>query len=196
MKWLTSRQALADNAQFIQFAILKYNLTKETKWIAIGGSYSGPWNTFQDFKINISRLPFRLDASNLPQPCSRRSLQLRPCPTYCRLFSWAANYSNLLTVPPEYYSIASDDLRKVSEECWGATDEAFNTVVEIHRTEEGRDRLKKELNLCHMVPKSQDGMVVLEILDKFKSIVRYTELYYSTPSHYFSRLRYLQVSQW
>jgi hypothetical protein len=41
MRWLSSRQALADAAYFIKYAIKKFHLTVGTKWIAVGGSYSG-----------------------------------------------------------------------------------------------------------------------------------------------------------
>jgi hypothetical protein len=41
MRWLTSQQALADAAAFIGYAVGKYNLSTDTKWIAVGGSYSG-----------------------------------------------------------------------------------------------------------------------------------------------------------
>ena len=41
MRWLTSQQALADAADFIRFATEHYALGAATKWIVIGGSYSG-----------------------------------------------------------------------------------------------------------------------------------------------------------
>jgi hypothetical protein len=41
MRWLTSQQALADAAAFIGYAVGRYNLSLDTKWIAVGGSYSG-----------------------------------------------------------------------------------------------------------------------------------------------------------
>ncbi|KAJ3301438.1 Thymus-specific serine protease, partial [Blyttiomyces sp. JEL0837] len=49
LKLLTSKQALADSAEFItnfpkQFP--QYNITKTTKWISIGGSYPGALSAF------------------------------------------------------------------------------------------------------------------------------------------------------
>lgn len=41
LKYLTSKQALADTAHFIKNMTEKYLFTKNQKWIAYGGSYAG-----------------------------------------------------------------------------------------------------------------------------------------------------------
>lgn len=41
LQYLTSQQALADLANFIQAMNDEYKLSSETKWIAFGGSYPG-----------------------------------------------------------------------------------------------------------------------------------------------------------
>ena len=41
LKYLSSRQALADLANFHAFATQKYGLSPQTKWISWGGSYPG-----------------------------------------------------------------------------------------------------------------------------------------------------------
>jgi hypothetical protein len=41
LSYLTSEQALADLATFREYFNNKYQIPEETKWISIGGSYSG-----------------------------------------------------------------------------------------------------------------------------------------------------------
>jgi serine protease 16 len=41
LRYLSSRQALADLANFHDFAVAKYGLTDKNKWISFGGSYPG-----------------------------------------------------------------------------------------------------------------------------------------------------------
>lgn len=41
MKYLSSEQALADLAQFIQAKNVEYKFGDDVKWIAFGGSYPG-----------------------------------------------------------------------------------------------------------------------------------------------------------
>ena len=41
MKWLSSRQALADIAQFHPYILENYGLSEKNRWIAFGGSYPG-----------------------------------------------------------------------------------------------------------------------------------------------------------
>ncbi len=41
LKYLSSRQALADFAHFHDLMIVKYKMTQRNKWICFGGSYSG-----------------------------------------------------------------------------------------------------------------------------------------------------------
>lgn len=41
LAYLSSEQALADLAYFIEAMIVKYEIPDGTKWIAFGGSYSG-----------------------------------------------------------------------------------------------------------------------------------------------------------
>ena len=41
MKYLSSKQALADLASFRQFIVSTMKLTEENKWISFGGSYPG-----------------------------------------------------------------------------------------------------------------------------------------------------------
>ena len=41
LKYLSSRQALADMAQFSSYISHEYKMTKSNRWIAYGGSYSG-----------------------------------------------------------------------------------------------------------------------------------------------------------
>ena len=45
LKFLSSRQALADLASFIAYATQAYNLTAANKWVAFGGSYPGTKTT-------------------------------------------------------------------------------------------------------------------------------------------------------
>lgn len=41
LKYLSSQQALADLAYFIEIMNIDYKLPNDTKWIAFGGSYAG-----------------------------------------------------------------------------------------------------------------------------------------------------------
>jgi hypothetical protein len=41
MRWLSTKQSLADSAEFVKYANAKYNLGPSPKWITIGGSYAG-----------------------------------------------------------------------------------------------------------------------------------------------------------
>jgi serine protease 16 len=41
LRYLSSQQALADAAVFRQFLVKKYNLSQKTKFVVLGGSYSG-----------------------------------------------------------------------------------------------------------------------------------------------------------
>lgn len=41
LKYLSSRQALADFAYFHDLMVTQYNMTAQNKWISFGGSYSG-----------------------------------------------------------------------------------------------------------------------------------------------------------
>lgn len=41
LKYLSSRQALADFAYFHDLMVVKYNMTSKNRWVSFGGSYSG-----------------------------------------------------------------------------------------------------------------------------------------------------------
>jgi len=58
MRYLSSKQAIADLGRFIPFIKSKYNLPNDTKVVVYGGSYSGNlagWTR--------SQLPFAVDAA-------------------------------------------------------------------------------------------------------------------------------------
>ena len=50
MVFLSSEQALADLAYFIQGMNVKYQLPKSTKWIVFGGSYPGSLAAWMRYK--------------------------------------------------------------------------------------------------------------------------------------------------
>jgi len=50
LKYLTSEQAIADLASFHKYITTRFSLNKDTKWIAIGGSYPGMLASFMRIK--------------------------------------------------------------------------------------------------------------------------------------------------
>jgi len=64
LKYLSSGQALADLAYFIEDKILEYNLTSNNKWIVFGGSYAGAMAAW--FRLKYPHLAYGAVASSGP----------------------------------------------------------------------------------------------------------------------------------
>eukprot|EP01133_Synstelium_polycarpum_P010271 gene10271-11979_t len=64
MVYLSSQQALADNAVFRQFVAEKYNVQPSSKWVSFGGSYSGALTSW--FRIKYPQLVDFVVASSAP----------------------------------------------------------------------------------------------------------------------------------
>eukprot|EP00467_Chlorarachnion_reptans_P004881 CAMPEP_0114523406 /NCGR_PEP_ID=MMETSP0109-20121206/21271_1 /TAXON_ID=29199 /ORGANISM="Chlorarachnion reptans, Strain CCCM449" /LENGTH=493 /DNA_ID=CAMNT_0001704713 /DNA_START=32 /DNA_END=1513 /DNA_ORIENTATION=+ len=64
LRFLSSRQALSDLAQFHAFATEEYNLTAENKWVTFGGSYPGMLAGW--FRIRFPHLAHASVASSAP----------------------------------------------------------------------------------------------------------------------------------
>ena len=64
LKYLSSAQALADLANFIESMIKEYGLTSSNKWIVFGGSYSGALAAW--FRLKYPHLVYGAVASSGP----------------------------------------------------------------------------------------------------------------------------------
>ena len=64
LKYLSSGQALADLAYFIEDKIVEYNLTSNNKWIVFGGSYAGAMAAW--FRLKYPHLAYGAVASSGP----------------------------------------------------------------------------------------------------------------------------------
>ncbi|KAJ3301439.1 hypothetical protein HDU76_005753 [Blyttiomyces sp. JEL0837] len=87
LKLLTSQQAIADNVQFIkEFPKLfpRFNLTSDTKWIAIGGSYPGNLAYCNEFGYLQDAVPHgkRLESHSLYSKYVNVDYQIWACRAY------------------------------------------------------------------------------------------------------------------
>eukprot|EP01059_Diplonema_ambulator_P031121 TRINITY_DN5628_c0_g1_i2.p1 TRINITY_DN5628_c0_g1~~TRINITY_DN5628_c0_g1_i2.p1 ORF type:complete len:502 (+),score=157.98 TRINITY_DN5628_c0_g1_i2:98-1603(+) len=64
LKYLSSRQALGDLAQFHAYAVRRYNLTTRNKWVSFGGSYPGMLAGW--FRLKFPHLVHASVASSAP----------------------------------------------------------------------------------------------------------------------------------
>ncbi|PVD19043.1 hypothetical protein C0Q70_21602 [Pomacea canaliculata] len=147
--YLTSEQALADLANFITFAQVKYNLP-DNKWIAIGGSYSGALAAW-----------FRLKYPHLVQGAVATS-----APVFAQL--------NFL----EYMSVVQDSLAMSSSSCVSNIQQATQQLEKLLSDETGRQQLRKMFNLCDdiNIANSDDIANLYSVLaGNFEDVVQYNK---------------------
>ncbi|XP_076453998.1 putative serine protease K12H4.7 [Babylonia areolata] len=149
LQYLNSEQALADLAQFITFAQNKYKLTG-SKWIAIGGSYSGALAGW--FRMKYPHLVTGAIATSAP--------------VFAKL--------NFL----EYLSVVRDSLAENSQSCVSNIQQAVAEIDKMMNTSEGRQTLKTMFKLCEdiNITNAEDVSNLYSVLTgNFEGVVQYNK---------------------
>nr|XP_023027495.1 putative serine protease F56F10.1 [Leptinotarsa decemlineata] len=136
MQFLTSQQALADLAFFVEAMNVKYNLSHDVKWIAIGGSYAG----------NLAAW-----------------LRLK----YPHLITGAMSASGPLLAKldfPEYLEVVADDLKRESESCLEAVQQAFEQLKVVLFNSTSHEDFDELFQSCVPVKDSVENPLDMENL--------------------------------
>lgn len=120
LRYLTSEQALADLAMFVDAVNVEYNLSPEVKWIAFGGSYPGSLAAWS--RVKYPHLIHGAVSSSGP----------------------------LLAIPnfQDYFKVVSDDLRSISEECYTAVKTGTAQIDAFLQHKVGQRTLTELFRLC------------------------------------------------
>jgi len=121
LQYLSSRQALADLAEFIKAMKKEHKLTDDQKWITFGGSYAGMLSAWA--RLKYPDLVAGAVASSAP------------------VFA-EADFK-------EYLEVVGQSLTSLgSEECDKNVKSSTDTIRELLKTDDGRKTLKEKLHLC------------------------------------------------
>eukprot|EP00123_Amoebidium_parasiticum_P015372 comp22934_c1_seq1/m.36337 comp22934_c1_seq1/g.36337 ORF comp22934_c1_seq1/g.36337 comp22934_c1_seq1/m.36337 type:complete len:507 (-) comp22934_c1_seq1:219-1739(-) len=124
MRYLSSRQALADLAQFHGFAMERFNLTTKNKWVSFGGSYPGMLAGWM--RLKYPHLIHAAVASSAPVEA--------------------------VLDFPGYNNVVGDTLAEPlvggSRQCRRVVSEGHAQIKELLKTPEGRDQLASKFNIC------------------------------------------------
>lgn len=119
LKYLSSRQAIEDLATFVRFINGKYGLTRNNKWIAVGGSYPGALASFvREKHPELIHASVANSASVLAQ----------------------VNYPGYNDVVADAYALSYEDLGG-SPACRDAIKDGHKAITVLFTTEEGRNKL-------------------------------------------------------
>ncbi|CAG9772814.1 unnamed protein product [Ceutorhynchus assimilis] len=129
LKYLTSQQALADLAVFVDAMNEEYNLSPMVKWIAFGGSYPGSLAAWARLKY-----PHLIHGS-------------------------VSSSGPLLAIPDfqDYYQVVANDLRTVDENCYSAVKSGTAQVEDLLQHKVGQRTLTSLFNLCDPLEESIDN---------------------------------------
>eukprot|EP00039_Didymoeca_costata_P018921 m.335520 g.335520 ORF g.335520 m.335520 type:complete len:495 (-) comp17619_c0_seq1:59-1543(-) len=121
LHYLSSRQALADLANFHDFATKKYGLTEKNKWISFGGSYPGMLAGW--FRLKYPHLVHGSIASSAPV---QAKLDMQ-------------GYNNVVA---QAYTVFDNNVGG-SQECHDAIATGHATIGKNFQTSQGRTELSK-----------------------------------------------------
>ncbi|XP_050293745.1 putative serine protease K12H4.7 [Anthonomus grandis grandis] len=129
LKYLTSEQALADLATFVDAMNDEYKLSSEVKWIAFGGSYPGSLAAWARLKY-----PHLIHGS-------------------------VSTSGPLLAIPDfqDYYQVVSDDLRNIDEDCYTAVKVGTAQIDLLLQHKVGQRTLTSLFELCNPLEESIDN---------------------------------------
>lgn len=140
LKYLTSQQALADLAVFIESMNEKYELAENVRWIAFGGSYPGSLAAW-----------------------------LRQKYPHLVHGAMSASGPLLAKIDfQEYFRVVDDDLRSISDNCIKAVQQGTIQVGILLKHMIGQRNLNKLFKLCDPVEKSVDNQ--LDISNLFETL--------------------------
>ncbi|XP_066146398.1 putative serine protease F56F10.1 isoform X1 [Euwallacea fornicatus] len=152
LKYLTSEQALADLAIFVNAMNKKYNLSSNVKWIAFGGSYPGSLAAWARLKY-----PHLIHGS-------------------------VSSSGPLLAIPDfqDYFQVVADDLKNVDELCYTAVKEGFAQIDLLLQSKDLIKNLTPLFHLCDPLEASigneQDIANFFSTLaDNFAGIAQYNK---------------------
>ncbi|XP_019872170.1 putative serine protease K12H4.7 [Aethina tumida] len=140
LQYLTSQQALADLAMFIETMNMQYNLGTNVKWIAFGGSYPGSLAAW-----------------------------LRQKYPHLVHGSMSASGPLLAQVDfQEYFEVVNQDLQNYNPDCLKAVQQGTKQVDVLLKHMVGQRNLNKLFKLCDPVEKSIDNQK--DIANLFESL--------------------------
>lgn len=128
MKFLSSRQGLADLAQFREFIHRRYKLTDSNRWISFGGSYPGSLSAW--FRLKYPHLVYGAVSSSAPM------------------------YA--LVDFTDYLVVVNNSLSSYNPDCPVQIEMANEKVIELMATQEGKNKLEKYFKLCKPLETSDD----------------------------------------
>jgi hypothetical protein len=148
MKYLSSKQALADIAAFIPAMNTKFNLPSTTKWVTFGGSYSGALSAW--FRLKYPNLVVGAVGSSGPVQAK-------------------VNFV-------EYFEVVQQSLRTYSADCADAVQEGFTQIQSLVATGAGRQTLKLTFNLCFDISTSPNELIYMyeSLMDPYAFTVQYS----------------------
>nr|XP_023027502.1 putative serine protease K12H4.7 [Leptinotarsa decemlineata] len=123
LRFLTSRQALADLAFFVDAMKVKYNLSQDVKWVAVGGSYAG--NLAAWLRLKYPHLI--TGALSVSGPLLAK-----------------------LEVP-EYLQVVADDLKRENASCLEAVQRAFEQLKVVLFNSTSQEEFDELFKTCDPV---------------------------------------------
>ncbi|CAG9854739.1 unnamed protein product [Phyllotreta striolata] len=126
LAYLTSQQALADLAFFIESMNKQYELAPDVKWIAFGGSYPG--NLAAWLRQKYPHLVHGAVSSSSPLMAK-------------------VDYTG-------YFGVVQDALRSISEECVAAVGNATAQIEKLMLSKDGKRTVDKKFKLCDKIEES------------------------------------------
>lgn len=150
--YLSSEQALADLATFIESMNIKMKLNETTKWIAFGGSYPGSLAAWVREKY-----PFLIHGS---------------ISTSGPLLAKANFY--------EYFYVVEDSLRTYSDECVAAVRQGIAQIETLMKHMIGQRSLNEKFKLCDPIEKTINDVYNIanlyeSIAGNFAGVVQYNK---------------------
>jgi len=129
LKYLSSEQALADLAHFIEVINKKYGFDKSTKWIAFGGSYAGSLTAW--LRQRYPELVYGAVSTSGPLLAK-------------------VDFT-------EYFDVVTSAIEKYSPECTVAIKKSFDQIDVLLKSTSGQRVLDKKFKLCSPVKQSVDN---------------------------------------
>nr|CAI5825941.1 unnamed protein product [Callosobruchus analis] len=152
LQYLTSQQALADIAYFIEEMNVKYELSPNVKWIAFGGSYAGSLAAW--VRQKYPHLVYGAMSASGPLLAK-------------------INFS-------EYFTVVYNDLKDIGgDKCVSAVKQAFYQVDMMTRHMTGQRNLDKLFGLCDSISNSSSEDVAIlfyTLRGRFASVAQYNKI--------------------
>lgn len=159
--YLSSEQALADLAYFIESINAQYNFGPNIKWIAFGGSYPGSLAAW--LREKYPHLVYGAISSSGPL--------LAKIDFFGTVFNFGVIFIIIHLFPfefSEYYDVVIDSLRTYSEDCVTAVKASVSQVDILLKHMIGQRSLDDKFQLCDPIEKSIENK--LDIANFFESL--------------------------